>query len=122
MPRRRRASDSCASSPAARACPRRCVLVEIGVDLNIHVSTHSPPQSNPPTPQDGFAALDPAVNIASVGLGADEDEDDDPQTFRLPMAHTCSRTLDLPVYPTKEILFERLTLALAYVEAEFGMA
>ena len=56
-----------------------------------------------------------------MGLGADDD-DDDPQTFRLPVAHTCSRSLDLPAYPTKEILFERLTLALAYVDVEFGMA
>lgn len=56
-----------------------------------------------------------------MGLGAGT-ADDDPQTFRLPVAHTCSRSIDLPKYPSKEILFERLTLALAYVDVEFGMA
>jgi hypothetical protein len=39
----------------------------------------------------------------------------------LPAAHTCFNTLDLPVYPTKEQLRERLLVALEHAEG-FGLA
>ena len=39
---------------------------------------------------------------------------------RLPTAHTCTNQLDLPDYPTKEILNERLRLATKEGKNSFG--
>ena len=39
---------------------------------------------------------------------------------RLPIAHTCFNKLDLPEYPNKEILKERLDRAIKEGKAGFG--
>ena len=39
---------------------------------------------------------------------------------RLPSAHTCTNQLDLPEYPSKEILSERLTFAIKEGKVGFG--
>jgi len=41
--------------------------------------------------------------------------------MRLPQGHTCFNSLDLPEYPTKELLQERLLFAIKETNA-FGMA
>jgi len=41
--------------------------------------------------------------------------------MRLPQGHTCFNQLDLPEYPSKEVLRERLTLAITET-AGFGFA
>lgn len=41
-------------------------------------------------------------------------------TDRLPTAHTCMNQLDLPEYPTKEILYQRLKLACSEGKEGFG--
>lgn len=43
------------------------------------------------------------------------------QEERLPRAHTCFNQLDLPNYKTKEILIEKLTLAILEGKEGFGM-
>ena len=39
---------------------------------------------------------------------------------RLPTAHTCTNQLELPDYPNKELLYERLTLAISEGKNGFG--
>jgi E3 ubiquitin-protein ligase HUWE1 len=41
--------------------------------------------------------------------------------MRLPVAHTCFNQLDLPEYPSKEVLYERLLWAIKET-AGFGFA
>lgn len=74
-------------------------------------TTHTHPQ------QDGFAALDPRISIVRVRL-----EPAAAAGVRLPIAHTCSRSMDLPEYASEAQLKERLALALAHVDDEFGFA
>jgi hypothetical protein len=40
---------------------------------------------------------------------------------KLPRAHTCFNQLDLPNYPTKEILIEKLTIAITEGKEGFGL-
>eukprot|EP00941_MAST-03F_sp_MAST-3F-sp1_P003078 g3078.t1 len=40
----------------------------------------------------------------------------------LPVAHTCTQTIELPCYPTKEILKEKLLLSLRWENEGFGLA
>lgn len=67
------------------------------------------PQPTMQTPQAGFAGLDPPVCIKRLA-----------NTAHLPAAHTCARTLDLPAYSTEVVLKERVAMALAHLEDEFG--
>jgi hypothetical protein len=64
-------------------------------------------------PPGGFAALrgdEPPLVVARAPLR----DGDDASVARLPTAHTCSNTLDLPPYESKAQLREKLLLALAH--------
>jgi hypothetical protein len=68
-------------------------------------SPPAPPAPSPPAPPT------PPLTVAPAPLRAAGDAAAAP---RLPTAHTCSATLELPPYESKAQLRERLTLALAH--------
>lgn len=52
-------------------------------------------------PHGGFSQLKPRIKIKYLNV-----------LDHLPFSHTCFNTLDLPDYPSKEILKEKLTVAI----------
>lgn len=85
-----------------------CYLACLWLSTQHTHTTHKPPRL-----QGDFWSLDPPVTIEAVDAG---------DSGRLPVAHTCGRSLGLPEYLSKEVLKERLALAIAHVEEEFGLA
>ena len=67
-------------------------------------------------PLEGFSALQGIGGINKFKISKVFDKNFD----RLPTAHTCTNQLDLPEYPNKEILYERLTLAIREGKNSFG--
>ena len=67
-------------------------------------------------PMEGFKALQGIGGINKFKITKVFDKNYD----RLPTAHTCTNQLDLPDYPNKEILYERLTLAIREGKNSFG--
>ena len=67
-------------------------------------------------PLEGFCALQGIGGINKFKISKVFDKNFD----RLPTAHTCTNQLDLPEYPTKEILNERLRLAIKEGKNSFG--
>ena len=67
-------------------------------------------------PLEGFSALQGIGGINKFKISKVFDKNYD----RLPTAHTCTNQLDLPEYPNKEILYERLTLAIREGKNSFG--
>ena len=67
-------------------------------------------------PLEGFKALQGIGGINKFKITKVFDKNYD----RLPTAHTCTNQLDLPEYPNKEILYERLTLAIREGKNSFG--
>ena len=67
-------------------------------------------------PLEGFCALQGIGGINKFKISKVFDTNFD----RLPTAHTCTNQLDLPDYPTKEILNERLRLAIKEGKNSFG--
>ena len=67
-------------------------------------------------PLEGFCALQGIGGINKFKISKVFDKNFD----RLPTAHTCTNQLDLPDYPTKEILNERLRLAIKEGKNSFG--
>ena len=67
-------------------------------------------------PAGGFSRLDPAFTIEGEGRDVSVMAPGAPpgefESHRLPSAHTCTNTLDLPNYPTPELLAEKLLFAL----------
>ena len=59
-------------------------------------------------PLEGFSALQGIGGINKFKISKVFDKNFE----RLPTAHTCTNQLDLPEYPNKEILYERLTFAI----------
>ena len=59
-------------------------------------------------PLEGFSALQGIGGINKFKISKVFEKNFD----RLPTAHTCTNQLDLPEYPNKEILYERLTFAI----------
>ena len=69
-------------------------------------------------PLEGFSALQGIGGINKFKISKVFDKNYD----RLPTAHTCTNQLDLPEYPSKEILYERLRLAIKEGKNSFGFA
>ena len=69
-------------------------------------------------PLEGFSALQGIGGINKFKISKVFDKNFD----RLPTAHTCTNQLDLPEYPNKEILYERLRLAIKEGKNSFGFA
>ena len=69
-------------------------------------------------PLEGFSALQGIGGINKFKISKVFDKNYD----RLPTAHTCTNQLDLPEYPNKEILYERLILAIKEGKNSFGFA
>jgi E3 ubiquitin-protein ligase HUWE1 len=69
-------------------------------------------------PLEGFSALQGIGGINKFKISKVFDKNYD----RLPTAHTCMNQLDLPEYPSKEILYERLRLAIKEGKNSFGFA
>ena len=69
-------------------------------------------------PLEGFSALQGIGGINKFKISKVFSKDYD----RLPTAHTCTNQLDLPEYPNKEILYERLRLAIKEGKNSFGFA
>ena len=69
-------------------------------------------------PLEGFSALQGIGGINKFKISKVFDKNYD----RLPTAHTCTNQLDLPEYPNKEILYERLRLAIKEGKNSFGFA
>ena len=67
-------------------------------------------------PLEGFSALQGIGGINKFKISKVFDKNYD----RLPTAHTCTNQLELPNYPNKEILRERLTLAIREGKNSFG--
>ena len=67
-------------------------------------------------PLEGFSALQGIGGINKFKISKVFDKNYD----RLPTAHTCTNQLDLPEYPNKEILYERLRLAIKEGKNSFG--
>ena len=67
-------------------------------------------------PLEGFCALQGIGGVNKFKISKVFDTNFD----RLPTAHTCTNQLDLPDYPTKEILNERLRLAIKEGKNSFG--
>ena len=67
-------------------------------------------------PLEGFSSLQGIGGINKFKISKVFDKNFD----RLPTAHTCTNQLDLPDYPNKEILYERLTLAIREGKNSFG--
>ena len=67
-------------------------------------------------PLEGFSALQGIGGINKFKISKVFDKNFD----RLPTAHTCTNQLELPDYPNKEILYERLTLAIREGKNSFG--
>ena len=67
-------------------------------------------------PLEGFSALQGIGGINKFKISKVFDTNFD----RLPTAHTCTNQLDLPDYPNKDILYERLTLAIREGKNSFG--
>ena len=67
-------------------------------------------------PLEGFCALQGIGGINKFKISKVFDKNFD----RLPTAHTCTNQLELPDYPNKEILYERLTLAIREGKNSFG--
>ena len=67
-------------------------------------------------PLEGFSALQGIGGINKFKISKVFDNNYD----RLPTAHTCTNQLDLPDYPNKEILYERLRLAIKEGKNSFG--
>ena len=67
-------------------------------------------------PLEGFSSLQGIGGINKFKISKVFDKNFD----RLPTAHTCTNQLDLPEYPNKEILYERLTLAIREGKNSFG--
>lgn len=65
-------------------------------------------------PSEGFKALRGMSGPQKFTIQKDFGVD------KLPRAHTCFNQLDLPTYPTKEILIEKLTLAITEGREGFG--
>ena len=59
-------------------------------------------------PLEGFSALQGIGGVNKFKISKVFEKDFE----RLPTAHTCTNQLDLPEYPNKEILYERLTFAI----------
>ena len=57
-------------------------------------------------PSEGFKALQGYNGLQKFNIHKDFHID------HLPRAHTCFNQLDLPAYPSKEILIEKLTFAI----------
>ncbi len=62
-------------------------------------------------PLGGFKALGQMFTIESIKC--------DPH--RLPVVHTCTFSLDLPEYPTKEVLVSKLWIAINENGGQFGV-
>ena len=67
-------------------------------------------------PLEGFSALQGIGGINKFKISKVFEKNFE----RLPTAHTCMNQLDLPEYPNKEILHERLTLAIKEGKVGFG--
>ena len=67
-------------------------------------------------PLEGFASLQGIGGINKFKIAKVFETNFD----RLPSAHTCTNQLDLPEYPSKEILSERLTFAIKEGKVGFG--
>ena len=67
-------------------------------------------------PLEGFASLQGIGGINKFKIAKVFETNFD----RLPTAHTCTNQLDLPEYPSKEILSERLTFAIKEGKVGFG--
>ena len=67
-------------------------------------------------PLEGFSQLQGIGGINKFKISKVFDKNFD----RLPTAHTCTNQLELPDYPNKEILYERLTLAIREGKNSFG--
>ena len=67
-------------------------------------------------PIEGFSALQGIGGVNKFKISKSFDQNFE----RLPTAHTCTNQLDLPEYPSKEILYERLTFAIKEGKTGFG--
>ena len=67
-------------------------------------------------PMEGFGALQGIGGVNKFKISKVFEKDFD----RLPTAHTCTNQLDLPEYPSKEILNERLVFAIKEGKVGFG--
>ena len=67
-------------------------------------------------PIEGFSALQGIGGVNKFKISKSFDKNFD----RLPTAHTCTNQLDLPEYPSKEILYDRLTFAIKEGKTGFG--
>jgi E3 ubiquitin-protein ligase HUWE1 len=67
-------------------------------------------------PMEGFGALQGIGGVNKFKISKVFEKDFD----RLPTAHTCTNQLDLPEYPSKEILNERLLFAIKEGKVGFG--
>ena len=67
-------------------------------------------------PIEGFAGLQGIGGVNKFKISKSFDKNFD----RLPTAHTCTNQLDLPDYPSKEILYQRLTFAIKEGKTGFG--
>ncbi len=64
-------------------------------------------------PAGGFTSLSRSIVIAAASMGADS----------LPVSHTCFNTLEMPLYPTRDVMREKLLFAIRNCGAtDFGMA
>jgi hypothetical protein len=73
---------------------------------------------SPSPPANGFAALAAALPAGTYALTVTQVPlRGEGPALRLPQAHTCSCTLDLPPYESKDVLRERLLQALPYKNA-----
>ena len=66
-------------------------------------------------PVDGFKDLRGMNGVQKLNIHKEFQEE------RLPRAHTCSNQLDLPNYKTKEILIEKLMLAITEGKEGFNL-
>jgi len=66
-------------------------------------------------PSEGFKGLRGVNGPQKFNIHKDFD------SSKLPRAHTCFNQLDLPNYPTKEVLIEKLTVAVTEGKEGFGM-
>lgn len=65
-------------------------------------------------PLEGFSKLQGMHGIQKISIHKDS------HVNQLPKSHTCFNQLDLPNYPTKEIMKERLRVAITWGSESFG--
>jgi E3 ubiquitin-protein ligase HUWE1 len=73
-----------------------------------------PPSVPPQVPLDGFAALQGSEGVQRFGVHKAFDP------LLLPTAHTCFNQLDLPQYPSEEVMRAKLLLAIRECSEGFG--